>query len=313
MKSEKNITRKIQGVLILLFVLNVSFGFSQSPSATQVQVNHNVDSLFINGKGDPMPTPPNPGGGSGQQIGGDGQLPEPPGPGGNGGGNMIGGDTTGIPTPPDPGGNGGGNMIGGDTTGIPTPPDPGNGYPLGTQFQQVTIPAGWSGISSYLIPYQSQFDSIFETQLLANQLVIVTHFGQMFYPATNINTLGSWNPNQGYAIKLSQPVTMQFAGLENSDIVVELQTGWNYLPVLSKVNIETSCLLDNLIENNQLMILSEIAGNQLFWPAFSISTLDTLKPGKSYLVKVSEPCSITFAGCANKNIISDDPKAISTE
>jgi hypothetical protein len=255
-------------------------------------------------EGGNIPPPPKTGGGAGaQQIGGGNiQLPDPPNPGGGSGSQQIGGGTGGnqLPDPPNPGGGNGSQQIGGGDT-IPEPPNPGggSGFPMGTVLQNITIPAGWSGISSFVIPHLPGLDSLFVNELSANSLVILQHFNQVFWPAFNINTIGNWETHDGYAIKVLQQSQMDIFGFEDSNDTVQFTEGWNYLPVISECDVTTAALFSGLVASGKLIIVYEIAGTGIYHPGYGINTLPVLNPGKAYMVKVTGSCSVSFPGCLN--------------
>lgn len=236
-----------------------------------------------------IPSPPGPG--NGQQIGGSGTIPEPPGP---GGGQQIGGSGT-IPEPPGPGS---GTQIGGSGS-VPYPPDPGSGYPIGTLMHTLNIPAGWSGISSIVNPFIPELDSIF-TEETMNDLAILQHFTRVYWPDFTINTIGDWESIDGYAIKTLSNIQVTLIGLPEISRTIEFSSGWNILPVISECSVDTEYLFSELVLQNSLIIVSAIGNTGLYWPEASVNTLPLLYPGLAYMVKVSEPCSITFPACESQ-------------
>jgi len=268
--------------------------------------------------GDPGQIPPPPGIGNGdnvQQIGGDGQIPTPPNPGGGSGSQQIGGSGSQLPEPPNPGGGNGIQPIGGGDT-IPEPPNPGGGggLPMGTVLQSITIPAGWSGISSQVIPHNANLDSLFELETAASNLVIMQHFSRFYWPAYQINTIGNWKTHDGYTIKVLQPTQLDLYGFNDQNDTIQFSTGWNYLPVISDCDVATVGLFADLVANGQLIIAFEIAGTHLYAPIFGINSLPVLKRGKAYLVKVTGPCSVSFPDCFERksNNISINQTIIKT-
>lgn len=246
-----------------------------------------------------IPSPPVPGGIGSQQIGGSGDIPSPPEP---GGGTQIGGNGGGVPNPPEPGG---GTQIGGSDT-IPEPPNPGggSGYPIGTAFQTLTIPAGWSGISSQVIPYISLLDSIFAEETQNENLVILQNFSRVFWPAFNINTIGAWDTKDGYTAKVLEDTEIEIIGVKDANDTISFVAGWNYLPIISDCDVLTEALLSELVANNQLVIVHEIAGPGLYWPEQGINTLPVLARGKAYMAKVTEDCEVNFPGCDPSETLS---------
>jgi hypothetical protein len=55
--------------------------------------------------------------------------------------------------------------------------------------QNIEIPAGWSGLSSYMQPSYPAMEDVFEP--IANELIIAQTMDAVYYPAQNINNIGS--------------------------------------------------------------------------------------------------------------------------
>lgn len=156
------------------------------------------------------------------------------------------------------------------------------------QTQFIPLNQGWSGISSYLNP-----DDPAVAQMMAaieQQLVILKDFNGNIYRPSTQSTLANWDFRQGYFIKMASAETLEIIGLEPLSKQIDLQTGWNLIPVLSgvEVNIE-EYFFDN---NAKIEIVAEVAGLNVFWPDKEIATLTQLTPGKAYLVKAKEPFSL---------------------
>ncbi len=161
--------------------------------------------------------------------------------------------------------------------------------------QIVNIPAGWSGLSTYLDVWDAEVEKIF--QYINSQLIIVNDFEQMYWPAQGINTYsnGEWNTYLGAQIKLTEAATVEFDGLHPDDLSINLNPGWYYLPVLDHCPVAADDVFSPI--NSKLDIVKDIAGTRVYWPQYGITTLNTLEPGLAYLIKVNEPCEITFSVC----------------
>lgn len=159
--------------------------------------------------------------------------------------------------------------------------------------QTVQLQEGWSGFSTYLYPSSPDLDDIF--QPILDQLIIVNSFEQVYWPAFGVNTFGDWDPYMGAQIKLNAPVILDISGtpLQNAD--VNLQAGWNFLPVLSTCALDIGILFGGIEE--KVEIVKNIADTGIYWPEFNINTLGNLMPGKSYLVLMKQPATVTFPSC----------------
>jgi hypothetical protein len=172
--------------------------------------------------------------------------------------------------------------------------------------QFIEIPAGWSGFSGYLDPISPLVTNTMAPIL--SQLVIMQTLTKMYYPGQNINTIGLWNDYSGYKIKVNSDVLLPIMGCPLTASQLNLSTTWNLIPVTSKCNVQLAELLAPVI--NKVIVVKEIGGNNIFWPAMGISTLKTLLPGKSYMVAVSQSAQVSFPVCSgnlkNENFNADD-------
>ncbi len=62
--------------------------------------------------------------------------------------------------------------------------------------QTMELPAGWSGISSYLAPVDGSLESIFSS--IEDELIIVQDMDGAYWPSAGMNTIGSWDTHKGY-------------------------------------------------------------------------------------------------------------------
>lgn len=107
----------------------------------------------------------------------------------------------------------------------------------GYTTQLMQIPQGWSGISSYLSPAQTQVNDLLEP--LGSNLIILQDMTNVYWPEQNINTIGNWNTHNGYKIKLSNNATLQFLGSLEENKTLTLPQGWSLIPVIS--DCQVSC------------------------------------------------------------------------
>ncbi|MBE0638450.1 MAG: fibronectin type III domain-containing protein [Bacteroidales bacterium] len=155
-------------------------------------------------------------------------------------------------------------------------------------LQMISLPAGWSGLSSFLVPNTGALEVLFENFI--EQIIIVQNETGIFWPNGNVNTLGEWNSMEGYQIKVSSAINFNLAGYPVSNNTIQLQTGWNLIPVLSDSPVNPEILFDG----TNVILVRDAVGITLFWPALDINTIGFLTPGKSYFVMMGSPDEITF-------------------
>lgn len=158
------------------------------------------------------------------------------------------------------------------------------------QLHNITIPAGWSGLSSYIMPGNSDIEALLGDIL--SELVIIQTMSWFYYPATGTNTIGTWQSQSAYQIKIANDVVLTISGYVEENKTMQLNEGWNLIPVISSQQVAAADLFASVA--NHLIIVKDAAGLNIFWPAYSINTIGSLQPGKAYFVKMAAPGTITF-------------------
>ena len=161
---------------------------------------------------------------------------------------------------------------------------------LGSLSQSINLPAGWSGISSYLQPFETNIEDVLID--VSEQIEMICNLDSYYQPGEGAGDLNSWNYKSGYFIKVSEGVILTLKGINPENKTVNLISGWNLMPVLSDENVPIEGLFENQINNVE--ILKEAAGTNVWWPELNIFMIEELIPGKSYLVKVNQDMNITF-------------------
>lgn len=159
--------------------------------------------------------------------------------------------------------------------------------------QSISLSKGWNGISSYLIPENTNLYVLLDQYI--NNITIMQNMNGVFYPDLLINTLGDWNYQSGYLLKAENNFVMEINGTEPDVMQVPLKVGWNILPILSNCNV----VLEDLIApiSNKITVMKDVAGTGVYWPGFGINTIGILQPGQAYFIHVSESVTITFDDC----------------
>lgn len=166
---------------------------------------------------------------------------------------------------------------------------------------QYTFIEGWNSLSSIVIPSDPTLENMFEP--IVNNLTIMQNLNQVYWPAQGINTIGNFNEASGYAIKVNQNVDFVICGDELAPGEIELDAGWHYLPVLSECEVNAMDLFAGNIDN--IVIVQDLIGTGVFWPAQGIYTLETLDLGKAYKIKTTNPFTVNFPACDSKTTVPD--------
>lgn len=159
--------------------------------------------------------------------------------------------------------------------------------------QVINLPQGWSGVSANLIPTNPDIETLMEP--VVDNLIILQNQNQVYWPSQQINTIGEWDFQKGYMIKMENAATLNFAGTPPETTTLALVPGWNLIPVLSECNVEVDYIYSQI--SGQIVVIKEVAGNRIYWPEYGITTLATLVPGNAYWFLMSEPGNIQFQLC----------------
>jgi hypothetical protein len=164
------------------------------------------------------------------------------------------------------------------------------------KYQTLSLPQGWSGISAVFIPQNTSFEVLM--QPLDDNLTIIQNLHGFYWPSSGINTLGNWDFNSGYQIKLTEPAELSFLGQIPVEKSLNLGQGWNLIPVLSPCQQPISQIFGD--ELAKVVIIKEAVGTKLYWPASGVFSIINLEPGKSYLVFLTENAIINFQNCGKQ-------------
>jgi hypothetical protein len=159
--------------------------------------------------------------------------------------------------------------------------------------QDYTLAEGWNSLSSYIAPTDPAVENIFAP--VVDNLTILQNLTSVYWPAEGINTIGNFNNNSGYAIKVVQGTEMSICGPSYASKVLPVSSGWHYMPVLSQCPVGTMDFFGSYLDD--IVIVQDLIGDQVFWPEMNIYTLETLQPGRAYKIKVNDDITFTFPEC----------------
>jgi hypothetical protein len=159
---------------------------------------------------------------------------------------------------------------------------------------ELNIPAGWSGISSYVTPDAAAMESVFSS--VQNDLVLLANNDGLFWPGQNINTFGDFSVSSGYQVKMLNAAALQVDGNIRYPLQpLSIDAGWSYLPVNTNCEVD---VMDQFGSEPSIEMIKEIAGTGIYWPQYGINTLESLLPGRAYFILNNDPeLEIKYAGC----------------
>lgn len=167
--------------------------------------------------------------------------------------------------------------------------------------QYYSFTQGWNSLSSYIVPLDADVETMFAP--MVNELTILRNLTQVYWPGEGVNTMGDWNSTSGYVMKVTEDMPFEICGADfaSGEVVME-NAGWYYLPVPSECDVDAMALFTDVMDD--VVIVQELIGTQVFWPAQGVYTLETLTPGKSYKMKIDNPITLNFPMCEGKEASS---------
>jgi hypothetical protein len=159
--------------------------------------------------------------------------------------------------------------------------------------QVIIIPEGWSGVSGFVVPSNTNIQTLLNP--VSADFIILRNFEVTYFPGSGINTLQNWDSNSGYIIKMNQENTLTLNGSAFVSPEKQLFQGWNILPVKSGCSVSCEKIEEKL--TGHLIAITQIAGNNLYWPVMEIKSLEQLLPGKAYFIKVDADVMLDFPLC----------------
>lgn len=158
--------------------------------------------------------------------------------------------------------------------------------------QMITLQAGWSGLSTWLLPIPENDIADLFAPIQSNFVILLNNAGSMYYPAAGINTIGKWTSQSAFKIKMESSATLTLDGGWELNKTFGMTAGWNLMPVIFNDSWDAPLAAQQL--GGKLVIIKEVAGTKVYWPQYGIQTLYWLQPGNAYYVKLNSPGSVTF-------------------
>jgi 5-hydroxyisourate hydrolase-like protein (transthyretin family) len=174
-----------------------------------------------------------------------------------------------------------------------------------TDFQKIPIPLpnSWGYISTY-IDLDKNGKMTLEAALnniLDKMVIMIGHEG-FFWPSQNTNTIGNWNLETAYKLKMQKEGLLVFYGSEIEDKNITFPAGTHLVPVINSNPLSAA----DIFEGRDIEFAFSLDG-LIYWPLGNIFTLETLVPGLGYLVKFNSETTLNFQNAkssVNQNVVS---------
>ncbi len=167
----------------------------------------------------------------------------------------------------------------------------------------ISLAAGWSGLSSYVMPADNAIVEVFDP--VSSSFIIAQTMTGAYYPSGGMNTIVNWESQSAYKVKMNSPATLPIVGLEELNKTYNLTSGWNLVPVISAAPVDVVALFSG----TGLVIAKDIAGVGVYWPDYGINTIGNLLPGSAYYALMNTSGAVTFPS-SPKNGWNGEPPAV---
>ena len=161
-------------------------------------------------------------------------------------------------------------------------------------FQTLVLPLGWSIISTYIIPENTNFSSFISP--VQSSVIIAKDFeGNAYLPEWDFNGIGDLSVGQGYQIKSSVASVFDVYGVQvqPEDALLSFFDGWNLIAYLRVDPALTDLVFATLVASDQLVIVKDYLGNA-FLPNWGFNGIGELEAGRGYQLKVTEQCTLLY-------------------
>jgi hypothetical protein len=166
-------------------------------------------------------------------------------------------------------------------------------------YQLICVPAGWGGISAYKVPEVPALETVLSE--INDEMQIMVGRTGFYWPGQNINTLGNWDSNQGYKLKMNEPGCFTITGVMSENKTINVPQGASYIPVLCDHPVTASGIFSQF--GNKLLFAFDLGSELIYWPDGGLYSLSVLEPGVGYLVNLNQQASATYT-CDGDNKIN---------
>ncbi len=153
--------------------------------------------------------------------------------------------------------------------------------------QDITLPINWSIWSTYIDLTGQYFDTIFMSQNLVQDIIIMKNdAGYIIWPDYSLYYV-SPNIQDGYQIKMKNPRIIHLEGslLCPEDVSIYINNPWMYVPYLRKTSgniVDLLAPIAQLYNQNNIMEIAKAGNGNTYWPKYGLNTIGNMIPGQGY-------------------------------
>ncbi len=160
-------------------------------------------------------------------------------------------------------------------------------------YQQISIPLGWSIISTYIVPVDATLETVF-AGIVNNVEIVKNDGGLVYWPSQfGLNTIGSLVLGEGYHIKMNTASLLELAGTAAVPEVTPLSInlGWNTFAYLRN---SAASIVTMLAPNASDIELVKNGAGDVYWPLYGVDMIGDMIPGEGYQGKFFTATTITY-------------------
>jgi hypothetical protein len=162
----------------------------------------------------------------------------------------------------------------------------------GTATQCLTLRAGWSLISAYVVPQHARLDSVFNP-VLSDVIIVKNGAQQSFIPSVPVNGIGAWNNAEGYQLKLANARSLCITGQKilPSQASIDLPMGWSIAPYLRDADMPIVGAMSGIVDD---LILVKDQDGRSYVPSAGVNGIGDMNVGQAYQVKMATARSLVY-------------------
>ncbi|MCF8373245.1 MAG: PKD domain-containing protein [Bacteroidales bacterium] len=159
-------------------------------------------------------------------------------------------------------------------------------------YQNISLPSGWSIISTYIDPQISNLDSIF-SPVISEIQIMKDENGATYWPAFNLNMIAQLTIGKAYQVKMLSQQSLTITGIQvdPANTNLNIPAGWSLLGYLRTTTGDISILMSSI--SSEIEIVKD-GGGFVYWPSFNVNTIGNMVPGQGYQIKMNTQQSFTY-------------------
>ena len=167
-----------------------------------------------------------------------------------------------------------------------------------------SLRAGWSLISSYVMPQKAALDSLFKS-VVSNVIIVKNGAQKTYIPSIMVNSIGPWVSTEGYQIKMATARSLCVAGQKIVPwaLTIPLPLGWSLMPYVRDSEMAIASALSGIV-GDIVMVKDQDA--KTYIPSVGVNGIGTLKVGQAYQIKMSAARTMEYPAKSALSITAEN-------